>query len=292
MGEEVVAKNAALALEGKDEVHGVTQFSDMTQEEFGFFLNKKMAESANVTWSVAQPKKMGSEPTSFDWRDEGAVTPVKNQAQCGSCWAFSATETVESQYIIGGNNMTILSVQTTVSCDTTDAGCGGGWYYTAWMDYMEPNGGITTQSVYPYADSTKIGNAPACDSSLESQVVSGTAPSSYSWATTPCSSVKCGSQDEDTLKANLVEYGPISIACDASAWSSYTGGVLTSSSCSSSSLKLDHAIQLVGYNADASTPYWIVRNSWGSSWGEDGYIYLEMDTNTCGLADKAAMVYL
>merc|ERR1719453_707818 len=78
----------------------------------------------------------------------------------------------------------------------------------------------------------------------------------------------------------------------ASDWSSYTGGVMTSSSCSSSSMQLDHAIQLVGYNADASTPYWIVRNSWDTTWGNDGYIYLAMGENTCGLADKAAMVTL
>jgi C1A family cysteine protease len=94
------------------------------------------------------------------------------------------------------------------------------------------------------------------------------------------------------LKDNLVSYGPVSIACDASEWSSYTGGVFSSSDCSSSAFKLDHAIQLVGYNAEASTPYWIVRNSWDTTWGEDGYIYLEMGVNACGIADKAAIVQL
>merc|ERR1712023_192336 len=124
-------------------------------------------------------------------------------------------------------------------------------------------GGITTEENYPYDDAT-----PACTAIL------------------------CNSQDEDTLKANLASYGPVSIACDASEWSSYTGGILTSSSCKSSSLKLDHAIQLVGYNEDGDTPYWIVCNSWTTSWGEDGYIYLKMGENTCGIADKAAMVTL
>merc|ERR1711998_799994 len=96
----------------------------------------------------------------------------------------------------------------------------------------------------------------------------------------------------DTLKSNLVSYGPISIACDASEWSSYSSGVFSSSSCSSSAFKLDHAIQLVGYNSDASTPYWIVRHSWDTTWGNDGYIYLAMGDNTCGLANAAAMVHL
>merc|ERR1711988_532600 len=145
---------------------------------------------------------------------------------------------------------------------------------------------------YPYNSATKAGRATACDTSLEKEVVSGTTPTGYTWATPPCTSFSCSSQDEDTLKSNLVSYGPISIACDASEWSSYTGGVMTSSSCSSSSYQLDHAIQLVGYNADASTPYWIVRNSWDTTWGEDGYIYLAMGSNTCGLANEAYMVTL
>ena len=129
-------------------------------------------------------------------------------------------------------------------------------------------------------------------------------------------------QDEDTLKANLISYGPISVACDASEWSFYTGGVVTSSTCKNSGVKLDHAIQLVGFNEDAETPYWIgtkcavcacvrarvsrpvspqrfrqpplhaVRNSWSTSWGNDGYIYLKMGDNTCGIADAAWMVTL
>lgn len=128
---------------------------------------------------------------------------------------------------------------------------------------MEPNGGLALDSTYPYNTATSYGHATVCDTTLEAETISGTTPSSYEWATTPCTSVTCNDQDESTLQSNLLSYGPISIACDASEWSSYTSGVLTSSSCSSSALKLDHAIQLVGYNSDASTPYWIVRNSWG-----------------------------
>ena len=84
--------------------------------------------------------------------------------------------------------------------------------------------------------------------------------------------------------------GPVAISVDASKWSDYTGGVMTSDSCSSSPRSMDHAVQLVGYNADADVPYWIVRNSWASSWGEDGFIYLKMGDNTCGTANLAAQV--
>ena len=114
----------------------------MTKEEFvSTMLDQGMAQPANMSIPVHNLEaKATSDPASFDWRDEGVVTPVKNQLYCGSCWAFSATETVESQYALNGNTLTELSVQQTVSCDTTDSGCNGGWYYTAWMDYMEPNG--------------------------------------------------------------------------------------------------------------------------------------------------------
>ena len=157
--EDVVSKNAALKAEGKDEVHGITKFADVTKDEFAAKMLTFRPAEANLTGvPVMKPTKEASDST-FDWRDSGVVTPVKNQAYCGSCWAFSATETVESQYAIAGNTLTELSVQQTVSCDTTDGGCGGGWYYTAWMDYMAPNGGLTTESNYPYDSQTAAGTA-------------------------------------------------------------------------------------------------------------------------------------
>lgn len=289
--DDIVSKNEKLAAEGKDQVHGINRFADATAEEFSAMLNPAMGAPVNASVGVATPTKAATS-SSFDWRDQGVVTDVKNQKYCGSCWAFSATETIESQYAINGGKLTEFSPQQIVSCDTTDAGCNGGWYYTAWMDYVAPNGGMTTAANYPYDSATSFGHASSCDKTLESETTSGTTPSSYTWATSPCSSFSCNNQDEDTLKSNLASYGPVSIAVDASKWSSYSGGVMTSSSCSSGAFSLDHAVQLVGYNAAASTPYWIVRNSWDTTWGEDGYIYLEMGDNTCGVADKAAMVYL
>ena len=97
---------------------------------------------------------------------------------------------------------------------------------------------------------------------------------------------------ESSMASYVESTGPLSVCLDASSWNSYTGGIMTSASCKSSSLKLDHAIQLVGYNTEGDVPYWIVRNSWTTDWGEDGFIYLKMGENTCGIADKAAMVEL
>jgi cathepsin F/cysteine peptidase B len=193
---------------------------------------------------------------------------------------------------VAGHDLTALSVQQVVSCDNGngDMGCQGGWYYTAWEDYMEASHGLTTEAEYPYDDSTAHGSASKCDTAKAKDVVPGTTPGNFTWATTPCEKYFCKNQDEETLKANLLSYGPISVACDASEWSFYKGGVVTSSTCKNSGVKLDHAIQLVGFNEDAEVPYWIVRNSWNTNWGNEGYIYLKMGENTCGIADMPAMV--
>merc|ERR1719379_1440385 len=244
--------------------------------------------------AVASPPLSAEGVKSFDWREKGVVTPVKDQGQCGSCWAHSAVETLESQYALAGHELTPLSVQQVVSCDkgNGDMGCAGGWYYTAWDDYMESSHGLTTEEEYPYDFMTMHGKASRCKVDKAKDVVADTTPSNFTWATTPCETSFCKDQDEAKLKANLLSYGPISVACDASEWSFYKGGVVTSETCQNSAEKLDHAIQLVGFNESAEVPYWIVRNSWNTNWGNEGYIYLKMGENTCGIADMPAMVEL
>merc|ERR1712167_283924 len=111
----------------------------------------------------------------------------------------------------------------------------------------------------------------------------------YSYATPACTSGACASQDLDKLKAALEET-PVSICVNAGAWNDYTGGVMTSAQCGNMGADYqDHCVQATGFNTTAPTPYWIVRNSWASGWGEKGYIYLEMAENTCGLADDATI---
>merc|ERR1712224_318431 len=111
----------------------------------------------------------------------------------------------------------------------------------------------------------------------------------YTYATPACTSGACANQDLDKLAAALEET-PVSVCVNAGAWNDYTGGVLTSAACGSMAAdEQDHCVQAVGFNATASTPYWIVRNSWATTWGEDGYIRLEMSKNTCGLADDATI---
>jgi len=278
--ERVAAKN--------DEVFGITKFSDLTPQEFRRSFLTYRPSGVDPSRKVVQPSNVYSTPTSFDWRDYGAVTPVKNQGYCGSCWAFSTTETIESAWYLAGNTLTEFSVAQIVQCDTNDAGCNGGDPPVAY-EYVEKAGGLATEADYPYSTSLYAGKTGTCDSSF---TVSGGKISGYSYATTPCTSLKCNSQDEATLAANLASTQPASICVDASSWSDYTSGIYKASACSSGYYNLDHCVQLVGYHSytSSTTGYWIVRNSWGTDWGVDGYIYLAYGSNTCGVADEATFV--
>ena len=289
--ERVVEKNKVLAEKSRDEIHGVTKFSDWTDEEFatmvgGFKKNDAPVMIQNATVAVPTIKK--NVPLSLDWRTKGVISPVKDQKQCGSCWAHSAVEAIESRVAMAGGPLIPLSVQQVTSCDTQDLGCNGGNYNTAWMTYGD---GLVTEEDYPYDTLTAAGHATACDASKIKDIVPGTKVASYNWATNPCESFFCKKQDEDTLVKNLVSFGPLSIAVDASEWSSYTGGILTTDSCNNGALRLDHAVQLVGYNFETpGQEYFIVKNSWNTDWGYDGYIHLKAGDNTCGFADQPAFV--
>jgi len=232
-------------------------------------------------------------PASFDWRKptDGrpvAVTSVKDQGQCGSCWAFSAIETVESAVILSGQPKVDLSVQQLVDCDTVDEGCSGGDTVTAYK-YLS-GAGIQSAETYPYT-SGDSGLTGTClyDRSKVAARISG-----FKYATPACFDT-CIKQDEEKLKHALHESGPVSICVNAAVWQFYMGGILTSlSGCSNTYSSLDHCVQLVGYGVDDKdgTPFWSVRNTWAESWGEQGYIRLKFGENTCGVADEATLVTL
>jgi C1A family cysteine protease len=236
---------------------------------------------------MSRPVKHCAEDVSpnadIDWRSHGAVTAVKDQGQCGSCWAFSAVESVESAWFLSKGTLPILSPQQVVSCDTKtgDEGCNGGWPEWAY-EYIEKAGGLTTEALYPYTSGTS-GETGKCKVRLPAPVAS---ISNFVFATPPCNDT-CKNQDEATLLKTL-STGPVSICVDAQAWSAYIGGIM-SSSCSSAYDNIDHCVQLVGYSGSGVTPYWIVRNSWNTNWGEDGFMYLKYGQNLCGLADQATV---
>jgi len=253
----------------KTETHGITKFMDLTPQEFSAKYKGLRPHKLKKNITKA-PKGTGK---SINWNDKGVLTPIKNQGQCGSCWAFSATEQLESQFKQKYGTLKVLAPQQVVSCDTTSNGCGGGNPILAW-GYVSGYGGQELSTDYPYTSGV-TGQTGTCKAS---KPVAEDVGSTYTLiASTP-------SQESNML--NQIEISPMSICVDAELWQTYTGGVITASSgCGTS---IDHAVQATGYNAEGN--YWIVRNSWGETWGENGFVWVEYGSNVCGITDQATTV--
>lgn len=210
-------------------------------------------------------------PATYDWRDHNGVSAVKDQGQCGSCWAFSATEAIESANILAGkvNSSINLSPQQIVDCDHDFVfGCHGGRPTGAYA-YIIKVGGQEGIEDYPYTatDGSCKFDAQDIEASIDTY--------------------KSIPHNETALQEDLVNVGPLSICLDAAHWQDYSSGVLTATQCCTLGIcMLDHCVQLVGYNTTGN--YWAVRNSWGTDWGLEGYIHLAMGHNTCGLLDEVS----
>lgn len=274
-----LARVAAAEARGVKGVYGITKFSDLSKEDFrakylmpkGSIDIKMMAEKFAVDHSTGP---VGADPATFDWRSKNAVSPVKDQQQCGSCWAFSTTENLESMTFLAGHKMPILAPQQIVDCDSQSSGCGGGWTYWA-FEYLLSAGGQETEANYPYT--AQDGTCAFDASKIAARLTN------YTFATTPCESGSCPTQD-DVLRHKLATVGPLSICVNAEIWSDWSGPApIPASECPGDADELDHCVQLVGYNWNQK--YWIVRNSWNTDWGVEGYIYLATGANTCGLGD-------
>jgi len=272
-------------------VHGITKFADLSQDEFDTkFLGRKSSfrENAMKVEAMAEDSPFNHlnvsgvninvhlEAVNINWVTSGRTTAIKDQGQCGSCWAFSSVAQIESDTIRLLGQRYVLSEQQVVDCDTVDGACNGGNDNTA-FDYVQSTGGIVQSSVYSYT-SGSTGVRGTCKTSVVSsnKVVRLNSYSSLS--------------GESTVAAFVQSTGPVTIYANADTWSTYTGGIITASSCpSTTAANLNHAIQIVGLVIPTSgTSYWIVRNQWGTGWGAAGYIYLAYGTNTCGMfSDKA-----
>jgi len=256
----------------------VNQFSDLTQEEFEATMTggyKRTPGMSGVPLAkVATATKTRAElPDSVDWRDKGVVTPAKNQGSCGSCWAFATTELIESYAAINSptNELITLSAKQVTGCTPNPSHCGGtggcqGSIPQLGFTYVQLFGHVTEDDM-PY-------NRPydSCDYDYaNTQPVVGLT----GYNTLPAN-------DQDAVMQHLAEVGPLAVAVYASGWGSYGGGIY--SGCKySSNIALNHAVMLVGYGSEGGEKYWIVRNSWGSSWGEQGYIRLQRDDEAqCG----------
>ncbi|XP_059163573.1 procathepsin L-like [Physella acuta] len=253
------------------------EYADLSDEEYNTLL-KGLIPNMTLTspqLSIA-PTSLGATtlPSTVDWRNSGYVTPVKNQGACGSCWAFSATGAIEGQLAKTTGQLVSLSESNLVDCSRPwgNSGCNGGWMNYAFQ-YVKDNGGIDTEASYPYVASDR-----AC---AFNQTTVGATVSSY---------VNVARGSESALLQAVATIGPISVAIDASknSFRYYGGGIYNDRACSASNL--NHAVLAVGYGTSATNvPFWTVKNSWGTSWGMSGYIFMSRNKkNQCGIATAAS----
>ncbi|XP_070283687.1 LOW QUALITY PROTEIN: cathepsin F [Myotis yumanensis] len=244
--------------------YGVTKFSDLTEEEFRtIYLNPLLKEELGKKMRLV--KFVGDPaPPEWDWRKNGAVTKVKNQGMCGSCWAFSVTGNVEGQWFLKRGDLLSLSEQELVDCDTVDKACMGGLPSNAYSA-IKTLGGLETEDDYSYS-----GHLQTCSFSAQKVKVYIN------------DSVEL-SHNEQELAAWLAKNGPISIAINAFGMQFYRHGISHPLRPLCSRWFIDHAVLLVGYGNRSDVPFWAIKNSWGTDWGEEGYYYLHRGSGACGV---------
>lgn len=257
---------------------GMNFFADLENAEYRKLVSRGCLRSFNSSLprhgsTFLHTARLGDLPASVDWRDKGYVTPVKDQKDCGSCWAFSATGSLEGQTFRKTGKLVSLSEQQLVDCsgDFGNEGCNGGLMDQA-FEYIESNGGIDTEDSYPYeAEDGKCRYDP-------SKI--GATCTGY---------VDINSGDENALQEAVATIGPVSVGIDAGhmSFQFYDSGVYNEPDCSSSDL--DHGVLAVGYGTDGDSDYWLVKNSWGLGWGDKGYIMMTRNKhNQCGIATAAS----
>jgi cathepsin L len=272
---EIFLKNKRLVEQhnkaGKGFTVKLNHLSDMKPEEYQQLLAYKGKSKAGATFLSPSNVQL---PAEVDWRKKGYVTPVKDQGQCGSCWAFSATGSLEGQHFKKTGKLVSLSEQNLVDCSGKwgNDGCNGGLMDQA-FDYIKDNKGIDTEKSYPYE---------AQDRKCRFKKANvGATLTGY---------VDIESGSEKKLQEAVATVGPVSVAIDASHWSfqTYDHGVYDEPMCSSS--RLDHGVLCVGYGTSTDgKKYWIIKNSWNTDWGMDGYMWMARNKqNMCGVATMAS----
>ncbi|KAL2510281.1 KDEL-tailed cysteine endopeptidase CEP1 [Forsythia ovata] len=255
----------------------LNKFADMTSHEFRNYFSSKIRHYRMLRGSRAvmgfMHEKAENLPASIDWRKKGAVTGIKDQGNCGSCWAFSAVVGVEGINKIKSGQLVSLSEQELVDCEKDNEGCNGGLMENA-FDFIKKHGGLTTESIYPYR---------ARDGNCDSDKMNSPAVMIDGHENVP--------ENNESALMKAVANQPVSVAIDAgsSDMQFYSEGVFTGD-CST---ELNHGVAVIGYGTTLDgTKYWIVKNSWGTEWGEQGFIRMQRNIDAeeglCGIAMDAS----
>lgn len=252
----------------------LNHLADMTEEEVNERLNGLKAEEtfSSLNWTSREGNNVTTIPQSIDWREEGMVSPVQNQGLCGSCWAFSAVGALEGQMKRRTGVLVALSPQNLLDCSSSEGnhGCRGG-YISKSYNYITRNGGIDSEKYYPYEH--KVGK---CRYSVKGRA--GYCSGSHILAR----------GDEKSLQSVVSTVGPIAVGINAMlrSFHLYRGGVYNPAGCNPKIT--NHAVLIVGYGSDRGQDYWLVKNSWGTAWGEGGFIRMARNKkNLCGIANFA-----
>jgi len=276
--ENLLAAEKHNARRMKSYTRGINMWSDMTQEEWEnmFLTGYKRMVPGDSAAGVKEDRVKTEVPDSWDWRDQGVVTDVKNQGACGSCWAFAATEQIESYTALASGQLTSLSTQQMTSCTPNPLTCGGtggcmGSTPPLGYNYIQLFGQMKEED-YPYT-SGSTSQTGSCEYDLSSL--------------TPVASItgynNLPANDQEAVMNHIATVGPLAISVAASSFKDYTGGVYDGCNYDEN-IGLNHGVQLVGYGSEDGTDFWIVRNSWGSAWGESGYIRLLRESEPgCGV---------
>jgi len=257
---------------------GVNQFADLTLSEFnsmykGLTVNHvPTSTGVNIEIPPQYSTTCTGAPTSCNWVNQGAVTGIKNQGQCGSCWSFSTTGSTEGGHFLSTGSLVSLSEQNLMDCSGSygNEGCNGGLMDDAFQ-YIIANGGIDTEASYPYT------------------AVQGTCHYSSSNSGAAISAYKDIPSGSESGLQSATNGNPVSVAIDAShpSFQLYTSGVYYEPACSTTAL--DHGVLVVGYGVSNGVDYWLVKNSWGTTWGMAGYIMMSRNrNNNCGIATMAS----
>lgn len=253
----------------------MNKFGDLLHHEFVATVNgfKRNYKDSLANGSIFLSPSNVVLPKSVDWREQGYVTPIKDQGQCGSCWSFSATGALEGQHFRKSGKLVSLSEQNLIDCSGKygNEGCNGGLMDQA-FEYIEYNHGIDTEESYPYK-----GKQGRCHYKKHNK------------GATDTGFIDIPSGVETKLQEAVATVGPVSVAIDASqeSFQFYREGVYDEPTCTQ---ELDHGVLVVGYGTtEDEKDYWIVKNSWGTTWGEDGYIKMTRNKeNQCGIATQAS----